>query len=64
MRIWVMTKEINGEVVGIAGEYRGAILIGGNFYYERQNDGTVKETYQTYHTWGSGTRDLTYAYSY
>ena len=64
MRIWVMTKEINGEIVGIAGEYRGAILIGGNFYYERQNDGTVKETYQTYHTWGSGTRDLTYAYPY
>ena len=57
MRIWVMTKEINGEVIGIAGEYRGSTYIGGNFYYEKQSDGTVKEAYQLYINGGTGRYD-------
>lgn len=57
MRIWVMTKEINGEVIGIAGEYRGSTYIGGNFYYEKQKDGTVKEAYQLYINGGTGRYD-------
>ncbi|MBD5453395.1 MAG: LysM peptidoglycan-binding domain-containing protein [Lachnospiraceae bacterium] len=64
IRIWVMTKKINGEIAGIAGEYQGTIYVGGNFYYEKQNDGTVKENYQTYATFGTGTRDGTYDYPY
>ncbi len=55
MSIWIMTKEICGEVVGIAGEYEGTIYIGGNFYYEKQDDGTIKEEYQEYSSIGSGT---------
>lgn len=53
--IWITTKEINGEIVGIAGDYRGSLYIGGNFYYERQRDGSVEETYQEYASEGSGT---------
>lgn len=67
MRIWVMTKEINGEVIGIAGEYRGSTYIGGNFYYEKQKDGTVKEAYQLYINGGIGKYDPsggTYEYPY
>ncbi|MBD5549195.1 MAG: hypothetical protein HDQ97_17725 [Lachnospiraceae bacterium] len=55
MSIWITTKELCGEVVGIAGEYNGRIYVGGNFYYEKQVDGTVKEVYQVYSTSGSGT---------
>lgn len=55
MLIWIMIKEMDGEVVGIAGDYRGALYIGGNFYYEKQKDGTVKAAYQDYHSIGSGT---------
>lgn len=53
--VWVMTREVNGEIIGVAGDYRGTIYIGGNFYYERQKDGTVAEAYQSYHSIGSGT---------
>ena len=55
MSIWIMTKEICGEVVGIAGEYSGMVYVGGNFYYEKQDDGTIKEKYEVYSTSGSGT---------
>lgn len=65
--IWVMTKEMGGEVTGVAGDYRGTIYVGGNFYYEKQENGTVKEFYQEYSTAGSGTiraEGATWKYSY
>lgn len=53
--VWVMTKEINGRIVGIAGDFRGTIYIGGNFYYEKQQNGTIEEFYQSYSTHGTAT---------
>lgn len=53
--VWVMTKEEKGKITGIAGDYTGEIYIGGNFYYEKRKNGTVKESYQEYATEGSGT---------
>lgn len=67
MSIWVTTKEICGEVVGIAGEYKGRVYVSGNFYYEKQDDGTVKEVYQVYSTSGTGSireEGATFGYSY
>lgn len=55
VEVWVMTKEEKGKITGIAGDYRGEIYVGGNFYYEKQKNGTVKESYQEYATEGSGT---------
>lgn len=53
--IWVMIKETKGKIRGIAGDYTGEIYVGGNFYYEKQKNGTVKESYQEYATAGKGT---------
>lgn len=53
--VWVMTKEEKGKITGIAGDYTGEIYVGGNFYYEKRKNGTVKESYQEYATEGSGT---------
>ena len=54
--IWILTKETGGDIVGVAGDYRGCWLyIGGNFYYEKQKNGTVKEAYQSYASIGNGT---------
>ena len=53
--VWVMTKETKGKITGIAGEYTGELYVGGNFYYEKRKNGTVKESYQEYATEGSGT---------
>ncbi len=55
IKVWILTKEINGRIVGIAGDFRGINFIGGNFYYEKQQNGTIEEIYQSYWTHGTGT---------
>ncbi|MBD5551908.1 MAG: LysM peptidoglycan-binding domain-containing protein [Lachnospiraceae bacterium] len=65
IRIWILTKEMNGKVTGIAGDYRGWYLyIGGNFYYEKQKNGTIKEHYQEYASIGKGTMKDAVGYPY
>lgn len=64
--IWITTKEVNGKIIGIAGDYRGMTYIGGNFYYEKREYSALKECYQTYISSGNETNqwDVTLEYPY